>query len=71
MVTRYNTGQAVLIPATIRSAEEVNGKIIYRVDANTWDGIPEEAIVVNNDADSQAAMKTFMDSLLGREKMRR
>ena len=71
MVTRYNTGQAVLIPATIRSAEEVNGKIIYRVDANTWDDIPEEAIVVNNDADSQAAMKTFMDSLLGREEMRR
>ncbi len=71
MVTRYNTGQAVLIPATIRSAEEVNGKIIYRVDANTLDGIPEEAIVVNNDADSQAAMKTFMDSLLGREEIRR
>ena len=71
MVTKYNTGQAVLIPATIRSAEEVNGKIIYTVDANTWDGIPEEAIVVNNDADSQAAMKTFMDSLLGREEMRR
>ena len=71
MVTKYNTGQAVLIPATIRSAEEINGKIIYRVEAETWEGIPEDAIIVNNDADSQAAMRTFMDSLLGREEMRR
>ena len=71
MVTKYNTGQAVLIPATIRSAEEINGKIIYRVTAETWEGIPEDAIIVNNDADSQAAMRTFMDSLLGREEIRR
>ena len=71
MVTKYNTGQAVLIPATIRSAEEINGKIIYRVEAETWEGIPEDAIIVNNDADSQAAMRTFMDSLLGREEIRR
>lgn len=36
MVTKYNTGDAILIPATIRSAEERDGQIIYQVDANIW-----------------------------------
>ena len=64
MNTKYTTGQAVLIPATIRSAEEINGQIIYRVDANVWDGIPENAIIVNENAQTQRAMQTFMDTLL-------
>lgn len=71
MQTKYTTGQNVLIPATIRSAEEINGTIVYRVDAETWDGIPEGAIIVNEDARSQAAMKAFMDTLLDRNEMRR
>ena len=66
MQTKYNTGQAILIPATIRSAREIDGQIIYDVDANTWDGIPENAIIVNDNAESQRAMKTFMDGLLNR-----
>lgn len=66
MITKYTTGQAILIPATIRSASEVNGKIIYQVDANTWDGIPEDAIVVNENAETQRAMQTFMDALMQR-----
>lgn len=66
MITKYNTGQAILIPATIRSASEVNGKIVYQVDANTWDGIPEDAIVVNENAETQRAMQTFMDTLMQR-----
>lgn len=61
MVTKYNTGDAVLIPATIRSAEEVNGQIIYHVDADTWGGIPEDAVVVNDNAASQRAMQSFLD----------
>lgn len=61
MVTKYNTGDAVLIPATIRSAEEVNGQIIYNVDADTWKGIPENAVVVNDNAASQRAMQSFLD----------
>lgn len=61
MVTKYNTGDSILIPATIESAEEVNGKIIYSVRAETWRGIPEETIVVNKDAEVQNAMKTFLD----------
>lgn len=67
MQTKYNTGQAILIPATIRSAEEINGQIVYKVDADTWEGIPEDAIIVNENAESQRAMKTFMNKLLGRE----
>ena len=61
MVTKYNTGDAVLIPATIRSAEEINGQIIYHVDADTWGGIPEDAVVVNDNAASQRAMQSFLD----------
>lgn len=66
MQTKYNTGQAILIPATIRSAREIDGQIIYDVDANTWEGIPENAIIVNDNAESQRAMRTFMDGLLNR-----
>ena len=68
MNTKYNTGQGILIPATIRSAREINGQIIYDVDANTWEGIPEDAIIVNENAESQRAMQTFVDSLLGRDR---
>ena len=57
-----------MIPATIRSAREIDGQIIYDVDANTWDGIPEDAIIVNENAESQRAMQTFMDSLLGKDR---
>ena len=61
MITKYNTGDAVLIPATIRSASEINGQIIYYVDADTWGGIPEDAIIVNENAESQRAMQSFLD----------
>lgn len=60
MVTLYNTGDSVLIPATIESAEEIEGKIIYKVKADLYDGIPEEAIVVNKDAEVQNAMRAFI-----------
>lgn len=63
MVTKYNTGDAVLIPATIRSAEEINGQIIYHVEAETWNGIPEDAIVVNENAKAQRAMETFSNQI--------
>ena len=61
MITKYNTGDAVLIPATIKSAEEINGQIVYRVEADTWEGIPENAIIVNENAESQRAMQSFLD----------
>lgn len=70
MNTKYTTGQAVLIPATIRSAEEIDGQIIYHVDADTWAGIPENAIILNENAETQRAMQTFMDTLLRNEPRR-
>lgn len=63
MVTKYNTGDAILIPATIRSAEEINGQIIYHVEAEIWNGIPEDAIVVNENAEAQRAMETFSNQI--------
>lgn len=63
MITKYNTGDAVLIPATIESAEERNGQIIYHVRAEIWEGIPEDAILVNENAESQRAMQSFMEEI--------
>ena len=63
MVTKYNTGDAILIPATIRSAEERDGQIIYQVDVNTWDGIPENAVISDERAQAQKAMQSFAREL--------
>lgn len=71
MITKYTTGQTVLIPATIRNAEERDGQIIYHVDTETWDGIPEDAILLNEDAQIQKAMQTFRDTLLDQERVMR
>lgn len=57
MVTRFNTGDNILIPATIRSAREENGVVIYEVDANLWEGIPEDQIIVNEAAVSRRAVE--------------
>ena len=64
MNTKYTTGQSVLIPATIRSAEEINGQIIYHVDADPWEGIPEDAVIINDNAQIQTAMQRFRDTLM-------
>jgi len=64
MNTKYNTGQAILIPATIRSAREEDGRIIYDVDTETWQGIPEDAIIVDERAEAQRAMQTFMSEIM-------
>lgn len=63
MQTKFTTGQAILIPAVIRSAREINGKIIYEVDVNTWEGIPEDAIIVDNEASARAAYDREMTKL--------
>lgn len=67
MQTKYTTGQAILIPAKIRSAEEQNGKILYRVDGDFWEGIPEDAIIVDENAEKASIMKDFMNKLIGRD----
>ena len=63
MQTRFNTGQAVLIPATIISAREENGTIIYDVESRHWEGVPEDAIVIDNDASARAAFDRAMRTL--------
>ena len=55
MQTKFSTGQAILIPAVIRSARELNGQIVYDIDADIWDGVPEDAIVIDNEAAARAA----------------
>ena len=42
MVTKYNAGDTVMIPATIRFAKNMDGKIMYQVDS-PWE-VPEEYI---------------------------
>lgn len=60
METKYNTGQRILVPAVIRSAREQNGVIVYDVDTEaTWQGVREDAIVV----DDRAAASVFKDTL--------
>lgn len=55
MITKFNTGQQVLIPATIRTARNDNGKIIYEVDTQyAWDGIPEDQIVIDDKISARA-----------------
>ena len=70
MVTKYNTGDSVLIPATISSAEEQNGVIIYHVEAELWNGVPEDAIILNEDAKAQSAMETFASEFATRNDWR-
>ena len=63
MNTKYTTGQAVLVPATIESAREENGFIIYEVRGNFYEGIPEDAIIVDQAAGAKAAYDREMSKL--------
>ena len=63
MITKYTTGQAVLVPATIESAREENGVIIYEVRGNFYGGIPEDAIIVDQASATQAAYDREMSKL--------
>lgn len=63
MNTKYTTGQAVLVPATIESAKEENGVIIYEVRGNFYGGIPEDAIIVDQAAAAKAAYDREMSKL--------
>lgn len=63
METKYTTGQAVLVPATIESVREENGVIIYEVRGNFYEGIPEDAIIVDQAAAAKAAYDREMSKL--------
>lgn len=62
MVTKFTTGQAILIPAKIISAREENGVILYNVEPQ-WGDIPEEAITVDEQAAAQGAFNRAMEKL--------
>ena len=64
MVTKYTTGQAILVPAVIRSVREVNGQIVYEVDTDRlWDGVPEADVIVDNQAAARAEFNKAMTEL--------
>ena len=66
MQTKYNTGQRILVPAIIRSARDENGVIMYEVDTEaTWRGVREDAIVVDDRAES-AAFKDTLERMTDR-----
>lgn len=43
MVTKYNTGDRVLAPVTIKNAMDINGEIFYSINGND-DLLPEGII---------------------------
>lgn len=61
MNSKYTTGQAVLIPATIEAVREENGVIVYQVNADIWRGIPEDAIIIDEQA---AARQSYEDEMM-------
>ena len=63
METKFSTGDAVLIPAKITNASEKDGQIFYQVDADIWEGIPEDSIVKNEKSEAAVAMKAFVDTI--------
>ena len=63
MVSKYTTGQTVLIPATIRGIEERNGQIFYKIDADLWNGVQEDQIVIDDAVSARAAFNHAMEKL--------
>ena len=49
MVTKYNSGDLVMIPAEIKGAKDTNGTITYSLEANLYE-LPEESIRPNTEA---------------------
>lgn len=62
MVTKFTTGDAVMIPAKIRTAKEKNGQIFYDVDAETWE-VPENAVSAGEKADALAAFARELERM--------
>lgn len=63
MQSKYTTGQAILIPATIRGIEERNGHIVYKVDADLWEGVEEDQIVIDDKVSARVAFNKAMEKM--------
>lgn len=66
MITKYNVGDSVLVPASIRSISEENGRIVYDLDT-PWN-VPEEVILPDENGQQNAKLAYFRElreNLLG------
>ena len=62
MVTKYTTGDRVLIPGVVTSMREQDGVIYYNVDTYSWDGFPEEDITPRETMSTRETME-FMQRI--------
>lgn len=62
MTTKYNTGDVVMVPATIRGAMTEGDKVVYEVDAD-W-RVPEEYVEESRTAELYEAFKTLNEGLV-------
>ena len=60
MITKYNTGDVVLIPVTIESVELVRGKTAYRI--REYPGTPECPTIVWESTIAGSAPDTKADA---------
>lgn len=59
MITKYNVGDSVLVPASIRSISEENGRIVYDLDT-PWN-VPEEVILPDENGQQNAKLAYFRE----------
>lgn len=67
MQTKFNTGDQVLVPATIRSAKTGDAGVTYEVDVDGW-AIPEAYIQPDTMA-LGASMRAFAEAMPRRERV--
>lgn len=61
MQTKFNTGDPVLIPATIRSAKQSDAGIVYEVNGEMWE-VPEAVIHEDRNAIGPS-LKAFAEAM--------
>lgn len=64
MVTKFNTGDMIMIPARITSARESNGVVLYDVEY-TWEPVREDQVVPAPEAVTQEAFDRLREGLIG------
>ena len=67
MTTKYNTGDQVMIPATIRSASQDDAGVVYEVEVEAW-RVPEAYIQPDNRAIG-TSMRAFAEAMPRRERV--
>lgn len=62
MITKYETGQTVLVPGVIRNAKSENGVILYDIETS-WEPIREEDIIVDDRAINTEAFRDLAEQM--------